>query len=106
MGMYDSCYNNDTAAVTEIGNSVEEIGEQLVELMTKVNTEVQTLLDEGLKGKVQLSLNEAYLAVGQSMDDHMKRFTALGAAVSQTAQNTAAMAEEVASKITAVGANA
>ena len=91
----------DTDQVQTIGKNVQDLGDQLYELINQVHDVVEEVMMNGMKGQVQLSLDNAYTTVGQSMTDHTTRVTNVGEAVGQVAINTADMDADVASKLSA-----
>lgn len=78
----------NVSAVNKKGADLLQLGNDIKSLMKDFDTTTQDLLQNGLRGQVQLSMGNAVDEVQPGMDKHADRIIAEGTAVKKVAQNT------------------
>ena len=97
MGVMDFLMN--TGNITQKGTKVEQLGQNLIDLMTEFDKTTEDMYNNGLRGKVQLKLSTTYGEVRDGQDKHAKRVDAVGAAIKKAADRTGTMAQDVSDKL-------
>ncbi len=97
MGIMDRLMN--VGAVKTKGQSIESLGQELINLMNEFDKTTENILSNGLRGKIQLSLNNAHGQVEPEMSKQAQRVLSTGSAVKKSAVATETMDSDVASKL-------